>query len=120
MTAFTQGEIDRQKIINVVDLGNKVPGLTINKNEGASMVATLRGIGHEASSNGQSVTGVALHTDGVFLPRVASLNAAMLDVERVEILRGPQGTVFGQNSTGGRLILFQNGQYWESSRARWT
>ena len=105
VTAFTQNHLDQGNIINLVDLSDRVPGLNISKNEGSKQVVTLRGIGYEANENGQSVQGVALHTDGIFLPRVASLNASMLDVERIEVLRGPQGTVFGQNSTGGTINI---------------
>lgn len=105
VTAFTAQGLARANIIGPFDLTGKVPGLTINKNEGPKMVVTIRGIGHEANQNGQSIPGVALHTDGVFMPLVRSLGAGFLDVERVEVLRGPQGTVFGQNSTGGTINI---------------
>ena len=105
VTAITAEALDRANINGVVDLTGKIPGLTINKNEGPKMVVTLRGIGHEANQNGQSVPGIALHYDGVFMPQVRSLGSGFLDIERVEVLRGPQGTVFGQNSTGGSINI---------------
>ena len=105
VSAFTAEGLDRANINSVVDLSGKVPGLTINKNEGPKQVVTIRGIGHEANQNGQSVPGVAMHVNGVFMPFTYSLNADFLDVERIEVLRGPQGTVFGQNSTGGAINI---------------
>ena len=108
ITAFTQAELDRQNIIGLLDMADKVPGLTINSNNGNNLIVTVRGIGYEANVNQQSVQGVALHQDGVFLPQVSSLNASMLDSQRIEVLRGPQGTVFGQNSTGGVINIISN------------
>ena len=103
VTAFTAEDLAIQNIQTAYDLGTKVPGLTINKNDGSQLLVTLRGIGREANENTQSVSGVALHIDGVFLPNADMLRADFLDVERVEVLRGPQGTVYGQQAIGGAI-----------------
>jgi iron complex outermembrane receptor protein len=105
VTAISQEDMDSQNIIFLRDLTDKIPGLTVNPNDGSGLVVTVRGIGFEANQNQQSTPGVALHVDGIFLPQPGSANVALLDVERVEVLRGPQGTVFGQNSTGGVLNI---------------
>ncbi|WP_430329129.1 TonB-dependent receptor plug domain-containing protein, partial [Salmonella enterica] len=53
--------------------------------------------------NPNSQPGVAFHVDGVYIAHVVALNQDLLDVDHVEVLRGPQGTVFGQTSTGGAI-----------------
>ncbi len=80
-----------------------MPGLTVARSEGVSRVVSIRGIGNEANQNDSAQPGVAYHIDGVYVASPVALNAGFLDVERIDVLRGPQGTVFGQNSTGGTI-----------------
>ncbi len=93
----------KANIREVNDLNGSVPGLTIAKNEGTERIISLRGIGYETPQVTTSQPGVAFHIDGIYISHVMALNQDMLDVERVEVLRGPQGTVFGQASTGGAI-----------------
>ena len=98
------GDLMRQRNINELnDLNGYVPGLNIAKSEGAERIITIRGIGYETAQNPNSQPGVAFHIDGVYIAHVIALNQDMLDVDRVEVLRGPQGTVFGETSTGGAI-----------------
>lgn len=98
------GDMLKQRNVNELnDLNGYVPGLTIAKSEGAERIITIRGIGYETAQNPNSQPGVAFHIDGVYIAHVMALNQDMLDVDRVEVLRGPQGTVFGQTSTGGAI-----------------
>ena len=98
------GEALRERNINqLVDLDGYVPGLTIAKSEGAERIITIRGIGYETAQNPNSEPGVAFHIDGVYIANVIALNQDLLDVDRIEVLRGPQGTVFGETSTGGAI-----------------
>ena len=103
VTVFSAADLDSQGVINAVDLSGLAPGLTIAKNEGFRRVVVIRGLGLEANQNDIANPSVSTHTDGVFTPSDISLNSDFLDVDRIEILRGPQGTVFGQNSTGGAI-----------------
>ncbi len=99
-----QGDALRERNINqLVDLDGYVPGLTIAKSEGAERIITIRGIGYETAQNPNSQPGVAFHIDGVYIANVIALNQDLLDVDRIEVLRGPQGTVFGETSTGGAI-----------------
>ncbi len=93
----------KSNIREVNDLNGSVPGLTIAKNEGTERIISLRGIGYETPQVTTSQPGVAFHIDGIYISHVMALNQDMLDVERIEVLRGPQGTVFGQASTGGAI-----------------
>lgn len=105
VTAFDADHLDRQQVINAVDLSSLAPGLTIAKNEGFRRVVVIRGAGLEANQNDIANPSVSFHVDGVYTASDISLNTDFLDVERIEVLRGPQGTVFGQNSTGGAINL---------------
>ncbi|MDE0156098.1 MAG: TonB-dependent receptor [Gammaproteobacteria bacterium] len=103
ITAITPEVLDGDNIKNVAELSSQAPGLTVAKNEGFSRAVAIRGIGFETTQNVISVPSVAFHIDGVFIPDANALNLDFIDIERVEVLRGPQGTLFGQNSTGGTI-----------------
>ena len=103
------GDLLKQRNINQLnDLNGYVPGLTIAKSEGAERVIAIRGIGYETAQNPNSQPGVAFHIDGVYIAHVIALNQDLLDVARIEVLRGPQGTVFGETSTGGAINVITN------------
>ncbi len=103
ITALSADTLKVANILSSVDLNGYVPGLTVARTEGVNRVVSIRGIGNEANQNDGAQPGVAYHIDGVYIASPVALNADFLDVERVDVLRGPQGTVFGQNSTGGTI-----------------
>ena len=87
----------------MVDLSAIVPGVTVAKNEGYKTVISIRGIGNETNQNAIAAPSVAFHMDGVFIASPFSLLTDFVDIERIEVVRGPQGTLFGQNSTAGAI-----------------
>ena len=87
----------------VEDLAGRVPGMTFSQNTGLAQV-TIRGIGTNAVFAGSDPSS-AVYLDGVYLARPAMALADFLDLERVEVLRGPQGTLYGRNSLGGAVNL---------------
>jgi len=88
--------------IDTIDgLQNAVPGMTVGEVAGTPLI-TIRGIGLNLIS-GSGNPGVATHYDGIYLPRPGSANGAVVDVGSVEVLRGPQGTLYGRNATGGSV-----------------
>ena len=103
VTALSDEELDNRQINTFVDLSAVAPGVNIAKNEGFKTVITIRGVGNEANQNAIANPSVSYHLDGIYVASPFALQTDFLDLERVEVLRGPQGTLFGQNSTGGAI-----------------
>lgn len=103
ITAVSGESMQERNQNQLTDFNGYVPGLSVEKNQGSERIITIRGIGYETSENPNSEPGVAFHIDGVYIAHVMALNQDLLDVDRVEVLRGPQGTVFGETSTGGAI-----------------
>jgi iron complex outermembrane receptor protein len=105
VTAVTQETLDREGVLDVRDLANLVPNMQVGFSPSDSGVqVAIRGI----TSNNFTELGdptVGVHVDGSYSPRPQTAMALMHDVERVEILRGPQGTLFGRNSTAGAINI---------------
>ena len=92
-------QIETRGISNTEDLFQNIPGLNYSDFYGTNMI-TIRGIGLQVDT-GVGEPGVATHIDGVYIPRTSMGPLDVLDLERVEVLRGPQGTLYGRNATGG-------------------
>ncbi len=103
VTALSDKDLDDRQITSFVDLSAVAPGVNIAKNEGFKTVITIRGVGNEANQNAIANPSVSYHLDGIYVASPFALQTDFLDLERIEVLRGPQGTLFGQNSTGGAI-----------------
>src|SRR6056300_539419 len=103
VTALTEQELEIKNITDFVGLSAIAPGVTVAKNEGYKTIISIRGVGDETNQNAIAAPSVALHMDGIFVASKFSLRTDFIDLERIEVLRGPQGTLFGQNSTGGTV-----------------
>jgi outer membrane receptor protein involved in Fe transport len=102
ITALGAETLKREGIKSLDDLARSVPGLTYAATDYGTPVFTLRGVGfYDYSLAGYPTTSV--YVDEVPLPFPVLTTHANLDLERVEVLKGPQGTLFGQNSTGGAI-----------------
>ncbi len=102
ISATTGDQLAKQQITSPEELQNIVPGLTYLKSNFGVPVYTIRGIGFIDSTLAASPA-VSIYLDQVGLPYSAMAEGASFDLERVEVLKGPQGTLFGQNSTGGAI-----------------
>lgn len=105
VSAFDQTSLDRNHVVNMLDLQALVPSLHIAQNgtQNTPMVF-MRGIGSlDQTESGDPA--VAFHVDGIYSARSQGSTILMYDLENAEILRGPQGTLFGRNSTGGVINL---------------
>jgi iron complex outermembrane receptor protein len=96
-------ELQRMRAQNVEDLAGGAPAVTFSQNTGWAQL-TIRGIGTNAVFAGADPSS-AVYVDGVYLARPSMVLADFdfLDLERVEVLRGPQGTLYGRNAVGGAL-----------------
>ena len=103
VTALSAEDVENRQLSSFVDLSAIAPGVNVAKNEGFKTVITIRGIGNEANQNAIANPSVSYHLDGVYVASPFALQTDFLDLERIEVLRGPQGTLFGQNSTGGGI-----------------
>ncbi|CAN5264117.1 TonB-dependent receptor [soil metagenome] len=102
ITAVNGDALAQRGVRDTSDLVKVVPGLTFTPSPYSAPIYTLRGIGYAESSLAASPA-VSVYIDEVPLPFPAEAAAATLDLERVEVLKGPQGTLYGQNSTGGAI-----------------
>ena len=103
INAFTDEQLKAVGIDSTLDLQLKVPGLHLEPLAGHGF-AYVRGVGTDTLTPGLEPT-TAVHLDGVYLPRLASIISDFYDAERVEVIKGPQGTLFGRNATGGVIHL---------------
>ncbi|MBS0480445.1 MAG: TonB-dependent receptor [Proteobacteria bacterium] len=102
ITAVTGEALERQGIASTADLVKIVPGFNFTPSAYGTPVLTLRGIGFYDTALGASPT-VSAYVDEAPLPLSAMAQGVSLDLDRVEVLKGPQGTLFGQNATGGAI-----------------
>lgn len=102
-TAVSSEVLKQNNITEITGLNGSVPGLVVAKSGGGERMITIRGIGSETPENLNAQPGVSYHVDGVYIFNSIAANAAFIDVGQVEVLRGPQGTTFGQGSTGGTI-----------------
>lgn len=102
ITAASGEQLARVGVASTADLVKIVPGFTFQASNYGSPVLGIRGISFYDPSTSNSPT-VSVYVDQVPLPFLVMTSGASLDLERVEVLKGPQGTLFGQNSTGGAI-----------------
>jgi iron complex outermembrane receptor protein len=103
ITALSGTQLDRQNIAAAKDLDNIVPGMVVNTTPSNPLSISIRGAGYEGIENTSAQPGVSYNQNGVYIASPISLNANFLDIDTLEVLRGPQGTVLGQNSDGGAI-----------------
>ncbi|TVZ40951.1 iron complex outermembrane receptor protein [Alteromonadaceae bacterium 2753L.S.0a.02] len=105
--AFSAAELEKFGVSNDYrTLQNAVTGLHISNQEG-KLEVYLRGIG-SSDSDFASDPSVATHYNGIYLPRPRSIGPMFFDVQRVEVNKGPQGTLRGRNATGGTINIISN------------
>jgi outer membrane receptor protein involved in Fe transport len=107
VTAVTGSQLQDQGVTSPADLAKVVPGFTFTESSYGAPVYTLRGIGTYDEAIAISPA-VGIYSDQIPLPFARMSEGVSLDLQRVEVLKGPQGTLFGENSTGGAVNYIPN------------
>ena len=105
LTAVSGDTLRSTGITNPTNLGDQVPSLTISRNNGIQI--TIRGVS-SADGTEKGDPSAAFMVDGVYEARPQTFETSFYDINRVEVLRGPQGTLFGRNSTAGIVNIITN------------
>jgi len=103
MAVLSSEDLDNQGVRDQADLQNITPSLSVAP-QGFTTNVNIRGIGLNLQS-ATVVSGVAIYRDGLFAPGPTLANMPYYDIASIEVLRGPQGTFVGQNSTGGAILM---------------
>lgn len=107
ISAVTASKLEDQKLTSLEEITTAVPGLVFATSQQNTPILTLRGVGFNESSLGV-YPATSLYVDEVPLPFPAMAAHSAFDLERAEVLKGPQGVLFGQNSTGGAVNFIAN------------
>lgn len=104
VTAYLGEQLEAQGALDITDLGDTTPNVTLENSRGtnSTLTAFIRGVGQQDPVSGFEA-GVGIYLDDVYLNRPQGAVLDIYDVERIEILRGPQGTLYGRNTIGGAI-----------------
>ncbi|HUD97484.1 MAG TPA: TonB-dependent receptor plug domain-containing protein, partial [Woeseiaceae bacterium] len=109
LTAFAEEQLKARQVSDVAALRHFAPNLDISPGQANSLSAAISMRGLVEITNVPTVDpAVGLFLDGSYIARVTGANLRLIDVERVEIMRGPQGTLFGRNTIGGAINIVPN------------
>ena len=107
LNVITGDRLAQEGVSSVGGLSKFVPGFTFTQTPYGAPILTIRGIGFFDEAVGIAPT-VSVYVDQILIPFPRAAEGVSLDVERVEVLKGPQGTLFGQNATGGAINYVAN------------
>ena len=105
ISAFDQATLDENRVVSLLDVRGLVPNLQFFENgDHAVPLIFIRGLGTRNQTEAGD-QGIAFYSDGVFAARSQGTTVMLYDLDRIEVLRGPQGTLFGRNATGGAIAV---------------
>ena len=104
VSAFTADAIEEAGVKDIRDIAGQTPGLSIKSRGDSEASVFIRGIGSQAPGIGADPA-VGIYIDGLYAARGTNATAAFFDVERVEVVKGPQGTLFGRNASAGAISI---------------
>jgi len=104
ITPISADTLDKERVTDVADITKLVPGFAATTQGDHDVITlTLRGVGNDSAKTEYADPEVAIFVDGVYTPRAEAAAGLLLDLDSVEVLRGPQGTLWGRNSTVGAV-----------------
>jgi len=107
VTAFDAKSLERLGLKDVTEIASQVPGLQYNQFGATVTIYNLRGVSQNDFSDHQEAP-IAVYADDAYIASTGALAGSLFDLQRVEVLRGPQGTLFGRNATGGLIQYVSN------------
>jgi iron complex outermembrane receptor protein len=107
VSAFTGSELKDMGVNDTVDITQQVPGMQVFTWSPAFTVFNLRGVSQNNFQDNLEAP-VAVYMDDAYVANMSAINAQLFDMQRVEVLRGPQGTLYGRNTTGGLVHYISN------------
>lgn len=102
VTAFDANTLQKLGFKDVTDIVGQVPGMQFNQYGATVTIYNLRGVSQNDFSDHQEAP-IAVYSDDAYVASTGALAGSLFDLQRVEVLRGPQGTLFGRNATGGLI-----------------
>src|SRR6188768_780647 len=108
ITAVNAALLEARGQTNIAQIAAQAPNVSLRpqpQNGGSGLIAYIRGVG-QTDFNYALDPGVGIYVDDVYIPTLSSSLLELMDLDRIEILRGPQGTLAGKNSIGGAIKLF--------------
>ena len=113
ISALADKDVQNRHITSALDLNNIVPGLRLTTSDAAANPKIfIRGVGLSDFNPG-SASGVGIYVDGVYVGSPLAQLAGFYDIDRIEVLRGPQGTLYGRNTTGGAINVITKRPTWK-------
>jgi len=103
VTTMSEAQLKQANVQSLVDVPKLSPGVRFDK-QGAYTQPVIRGIGNTIATTGAG-NSVGIYVDGFYLPNTMAIDFDFLNVESVQVLKGPQGTLFGRNSTAGAILV---------------
>lgn len=102
VSALSSSDLERRQVDDLGGLRDIVPNLSVNMGDAANAIVYIRGVGQRDSLSFAD-PGVGIYLDDVYLGRSQGAFLEVIDIERIEVLRGPQGTLYGRNTIGGAI-----------------
>ena len=115
ITAFSGEKLAEDKIFTVSDLANSVPSFSFTANTPLDVELNIRGITNTRLDSPTADPSVGTFVDGVYIGRTGDYNFDFYDLERIEVIRGPQGVLLGKNVVGGALSIITAAPKFENS-----
>jgi iron complex outermembrane receptor protein len=115
VTAITSQTIENQRIFTMFDLANSTPSFSLTANTPLDLEMNIRGVTNTRLDSPTADPSIGMFVDDVYIGRTGGMNVDFYDIERIEIIRGPQGVLLGKNVVGGALSVYSKRPEFDSS-----